>query len=688
MAGLFDLVDPALGGASGATNIVGGVQEGDLGQVAGGAYEGLGAYVAASSAYVYQQGLEKAAELGLEGAAASEYASTYIGSGFPGTATISQWLPYIGVGLTVYDIIKNGPNIWNLGPAAAATLPSMLSTIVRGYMAYGAFKAFKGWRKKEKWEHGKKRVFFLNSELTPIHTDESGFVYLKVSDGIEPGGFDWGSKARDYGANFMFRYNPKTNSLQYTKDKLPISEMDSCEWKEFDANDPISIGHSKRHVLLWNVPQLQASIHNNVLVPEGLAPQITADSEGWNEVTIGGVPYLTDGNYITDSSGYIAGTLNSDTGEFYDFNIYGGGWRWNKEFTAPRDDKPPPYNVLGTVDDWKQVKQSLEPSLFGPSATAEALLPDYPVQGTQIISESRPLQPVGGLFPSTEPQQPVLQQDVIFPPIQPSGGLFPSAPGISQQTDQTSFFPSGGGSNITGTQTTPPIQPSGGLGLGGSNMSIFGTTDTQKDQGKFDITKAPGPLPAGGDVVWEQYLNSVFGSPAEGEPTYLASALAGQQAHKDQASADYVRAIEQSAMPYNQAVDAAKAKPINISFGGRPVGNVMMGGGVAMEKERMGVNMLAPAAEYDYAQQNTPYTAYLNYVNYLGGTGMEMQKLAYGIPSTAGTGVSERETEKEPSIATQVDNWLNIAGGVYDFGSEVYKAGKGTYNAGQSWGWW
>lgn len=586
-----------IGAAGGASNIAGGVQEGDIGQTVGGVRKTLGAYVAASS-IVSGRAAEAAYKLAIE-QGLDQYAATLAAqeSGknatLAGSQSIGEWLPFIGVGLALWNIAENGLT-WGSGAGLAASAAPFALTAM-GANPYALTVglpvalqlSFSAWRDKEKWEKGRKHVYFQNSEVTPVGQDAEGWTYLRLSSGAEPEGFEFGDKVTDTGLSIMLRYNPETNELQqvngyqptytnkegreavrehyklseegygkgvslsdraadltpeewtkvyteggfvfrdekvqfiskrrgrqyinksfiYAKDgvfdipedwinqadypdskswkefmarggldtnkvhyshgidgkgnrkiyrheytggrdegllygwkqtEVPIvnlPDMNSYNWGAFDPSKPISVGHQKRHILLWNTKQLQSSIYNNVLVPQGLAPQITPQTEGWQQVTSGGNTYLTDGINVADMEGKIFATVNNETGAIQDLNIT-GGWRFDSKFESPRNDKPPPYNVLGTVDNWDSYSFNLPaqgaPGMPGSEAPPpeglppEGLSPELP----GFVPPGGPLIPNATGGTSANGGLPRFQMPGSTQPSnQPGGPLIPNATG-------------------------------------------------------------------------------------------------------------------------------------------------------------------------------------------------------------------------------------------------------------------
>jgi len=186
------------------------------------------------------------------------------------------------------------------------------------------------------------------------------------------------------------------------------------------------------------------------------------------------------------------------------------------------------------------------------------------------------------------------------------------------------------------------------------------------------------------------------------QPTYLSQALRGANDYRAREAELYQGALRENIKPVSsamdsvtaaekgaeKAIDVAKARPIKFYWGGKPVGNIMMQGGINAERQRMDMrsnlvnqeqqrlanNMLAPAAKYDFAQKQTPYDPYMKSLGVVGDAAMKMQGLAYGLPGYSQS-VTATNTAKvpEPSPQSQMSSWIDLI-------SSAPKAIKGISN--------
>jgi len=479
-------------------------------------------------------------------------------------------------------------------------------------------------------------------------------------------------EAFDVERGFLLRYNPATNELQRIEGRINSKEdfekyFSSDEWETVDLSENWN-ERTNTDPVLFDPSAFQSEIYNKVLIPQGYVEKPSVES-GWQPVTVGGKEYLMNQDgYLADAgSGYLSGVINPENGQVLDFYGTKGKDRIRKDdssgFSKDSEIQQGGRTYLGYIDNWDQVKQSLPQSpvskggVFGqPPTDANALLG----------GSTQPVATAGSGIPGSSDANFLLSAQGM--PPSDANFLIPSQ-GVQPQTNSlgtSSALPTLPEQSTT-SQPLQNMMPQSFLGstpYSSSFLGLAGSTGSNNMSdnnvsGEEKQIKTPGPLPAGGEAIWEMFLNNVFGSPGEGQPSYLAQALSGQQQYLDQQNQQYVDAIKQNAQPVNQAIDTAKANPINISFGGKPVGNVMMTGGMGAEQQRMATNMLAPAAQWEYAQQNTPYTAFMQYADILAKAGMGVQQLAYGIPSQDTNMTYEGP---EQSTMSKVGGWLDIAG--------------------------
>jgi len=422
----------------------------------------------------------------------------------------------------------------------------------------------------------------------------------------------------------------------------------------------------------WQREQTGSAPYSNSFTPGHPQGELYANDQLIGYVdTRRGHTYDLEGNYLGTVGGFYddVGSLSYKEGDSLAIDFGSSQVVPNEAYAPLLSDQPP---FAGNI-------QQQPPGDAGTLLPREPSIPSLPAtNGDLAPPQQQPPSDTGTLLPGQAEQpteQPaatdasmLLPQNILGhqPTAQqpPALSLSEIADGAQPQTDF-----------LGGTQQPSSLGTLSGIGsIGGNNMS----GDTEGTQTQI---QAPGPLPAGGAAVWEMYLDNVFGSPGAGQASYLAQALAGEQQYRDAQNQQYVDAIQQNVQPYNQAIDAAKANPINISFGGKPVGNVMMGGGMAAEQQRLSANMLAPQAQQDYAQQNTPYTAFMRYADSLAKAGMDMQRLAYGVPSQ--TTDASVQVPGQP-VSGQVGDWLNIAGS----GLGALQTGLNVWDFGQNQGWW
>ncbi|MEA2036503.1 MAG: hypothetical protein U9O94_03280, partial [Nanoarchaeota archaeon] len=190
---------------------------------------------------LFKKAFDKAIGMGLQGTAATQYANSTIGPASTSVNTVSKILPFVGAGLSVYDIAKSGPNIYNVGGAmggAGAGIAGMAGgsagLAALPFALVGGAVAIHSWRKSQKYKHGRKYMFYQNTNVTPVKT-EGDWVYLRLSEGHQPKSFGWTDGEYDTGLTYMFRYNTKTNKIQTTRGYQPSftnkdSYKDSSRW--------------------------------------------------------------------------------------------------------------------------------------------------------------------------------------------------------------------------------------------------------------------------------------------------------------------------------------------------------------------------------------------------------------------------------------------------------------------------
>jgi hypothetical protein len=660
-----------LGGAQGALGMYQGLREGDLEQIAQGTYQGLGVYSAYSSMAMeqaFQQGLQAAAEMGLTGTAATQYANQAAQNAqMAGAGSIGSWLPYIGLGLSAYDFLKDPSyeGAWHIANFAGMAFAGPAAPI---FAVLGALTLGVQYYSSQKNKHKKHYIYWHTPVLDVVGQDDNGWTYLyDTNSSLTDEGVRFGTDAAyqaSYGRGFtggpkrgfFLRYNPATNELQRIKGRINSKEdfekyFSSDEWETVDLSENWN-ERTNTDPVLFDPSAFQSEIYNKILIPQGYVEKPSVES-GWQPVTVGGKEYLMNQDgYLADAgSGYLLGAVNPEDGQVLDFYGTKGRDRIRKDdrgkFSKDSEIQQGSRTYLGDIDNWDQVKQSLpqlpvsKGGVFGqPPTDANALLG----------GSTQPVATAGSGIPGSSDANFLIPSQGVQPQTN-SLGTSSALPTLPEQSTTSQPLQNMMPQSFLGS--TP--YPSSFLGLAGSTGS--NNMSDNNISGEAKQIKTPGPLPAGGEAIWEMFLNNVFGSPGGGQPSYLAQALSGQQQYLDQQNQQYVDAIKQNAQPVNQAIDTAKANPINISFGGKPVGNVMMTGGMGAEQQRMATNMLAPAAQWEYAQQNTPYTAFMQYADILAKAGMGVQQLAYGIPSQDTNMTYEGP---EQSTMSKVGGWLNI----------------------------
>jgi hypothetical protein len=191
------------------------------------------------------------------------------------------------------------------------------------------------------------------------------------------------------------------------------------------------------------------------------------------------------------------------------------------------------------------------------------------------------------------------------------------------------------------------------------------------------------------------------------QPSYLSQALKQRNEYRQAENDRYVQSLQDLEKPVSAAmddyrkaeqgletaIDVAKQRPVKFYWQGKPVGNVMMQGGmdaedrrmnargnlVQMEQGRMANKMAAPAARYDFSQKQTPYDPFMEGLNLFQNAGMGVQGLAYGIPTTSSNitttstaDVPEYEKPTESKIADYINyarlgaEAIGTLGSVYD----------------------
>jgi hypothetical protein len=177
-------LDSILGGIGGGTNIYEGLQEGDIGQVAGGIYGSLGAYTSANVAYqhqIFQNVYQQAIEMGLGENGANQIAHNIVDNIDPnliGAQQIGKWLPFIGAGLIAYNAIENGIHTGQQGLMTAASLSSLLGTGWYGAAAaafYAAPNLISHWMASGP---DNKHIYYYEPDLELVYADEDGNYYL------------------------------------------------------------------------------------------------------------------------------------------------------------------------------------------------------------------------------------------------------------------------------------------------------------------------------------------------------------------------------------------------------------------------------------------------------------------------------------------------------------------------------
>ena len=253
---------------------------------------------------------------------------------------------------------------------------------------------------------------------------------------------------------------------------------------------------------------------------------------------------------------------------------------------------------------------------------------------------------------------------------------------------------------------------SGAAAFSGGDETLSGTEMTAQE---------PGPYPDRGYELWSLWVDGVLdgwngqnlGELYQGRQDYLdqqfgvyggelgtqAGILSGDinrlgqeyRGENIRARDAYLDALASAPLPYYEAQDRAKASPIRFSFGGQPVGNAMMMGGVNLAKERMSTdvnlaergygarretaqglydtgmdvagrrfatNMLVPEATWAWAQQSPPQSAQLQTLDDLKGTSMTLQGLRYGIPTQTTSAELDRPG---PTFFERFGNFLDLA---------------------------
>ena len=293
---------------------------------AGTAYQGLGAYAAASNiatAQTFEAGYAAALEMGLEGTAATQYANAAAeGAELARASTVGKWLPWIGAGLAVYDWASGditGESTVQLG-ATLATMAVLALGVVTIPAAVSSYMMAQG------RAHSENYVRIVESSLELVHKDENGNYYLRGLNSRDNTLNPCDPTADSSCQETYLRYNPANNTLEnvvidrpaksgYLENPASGTDLEGAEWGEFDPvlwtidSDDITTGDD---TVAWmvNMPSLQAQIYNQVLLPEGLAP--LPDT---TPINLNGKEYYQDSaEVVYRSNGQIVGMYNEETG--------------------------------------------------------------------------------------------------------------------------------------------------------------------------------------------------------------------------------------------------------------------------------------------------------------------------------------------------------------------------------------
>lgn len=124
----------------------------------------------------------------------------------------------------------------------------------------------------------------------------------------------------------------------------------------------------------------------------------------------------------------------------------------------------------------------------------------------------------------------------------------------------------------------------------------------------------------------------------------------------------YTGAMRETQKPVLKAISDAYSSPINIQFGGNPIGSLMMRGGINMRDLERKERMTVPNEEWMFAQQLPKHAAAMKEFDLLRDIAGQLQGLRYGVPSQ-----SSSQTVSQP---------LDILGGV----GNLVEAGTGAYD--------
>jgi len=380
-----NFISPTLGGAGAALGLYGSAKSGDPEQIAGSAYQGLGAYTAASEALAqraFQEALKKATEMGLSGTAATQYANQAAQDAqLAGSSSIGSWLPYIGLGLSAYDFLKDPSHegAWNVANFAGMAFAGPMAPM---YAALEALTLGVQYYSSQKNKHKKHYIYWHTPVLDVVGQDDEGWVYLydtnsSLTDEGDKFGTDeeinalksgqqsdysrledvdsgerlaayYSSFGRNITSNpmqqgrqnfmpkeefdeafdiergFLLRYNPATNKLQRIEGRINSEEdfekyLSSGEWKDVDLSQNWN-ERTDADPVLFDPSALQSEIFNKVLIPQGYVDKPSVES-GWQPVTIGDKEYLMNQDgYLADAgSGYLLGAVNPEDGQVLDF---------------------------------------------------------------------------------------------------------------------------------------------------------------------------------------------------------------------------------------------------------------------------------------------------------------------------------------------------------------------------------